>query len=198
MGRDVGGWPTLSGPHKDGGSHVGILVLPDARNQLQALGRVVANQMYARSVDRDAVASVRVGDVLDVRYDGDRWWWVWRDETRVGRLTWSLSSFDDKEWQAGLPRIDDGKLQVIRLGLNANGDVVNAGGIVYPEHDVIPPVREAVPYAEIYVPTLRARVQDGAVTATRENMPGAPRVGRRAGNVAPLPKRTLWDWLRRR
>lgn len=67
MKRPLGSWPLLSGPNKDGSSHIGIRVLPDAARQLEDRGHIVANKMYERSVDRAVVAGVRVGDVLDVR-----------------------------------------------------------------------------------------------------------------------------------
>jgi hypothetical protein len=142
---------------------------------------------------------VRVGDVLDLRFDGDRAWWVWRGEDRVGRLTWSLSTFDPRAWRdEPVPRIDEGTLQVIRLALDAGGTVVNAGGIVRPVGEPVPLVREAVPYAEVYVPTLRAKVGRSGVEVTAENAAGEPRVGTPASNMEPLPRRTLWEWLRRR
>lgn len=172
MRRPLGHWEMLSGPNKDGSTHIGIRVLPDAANQLRAAGHNLANKMYDRSVDRMAVASVRVGDVLDVRFDGDKGWWVWRDNVRLGRLTWSLNTFEAKDWRDAQPRIDDGTMQVIRLVINPDGEVVNAGGIVRRSGARIPPVRHAVPSAEISVPTLRARVgDDGTVRAAREMVP---------------------------
>lgn len=198
MGRDVSKWPTLSGPHKDGGRHVGIRVLPDARAQLTSRGFLVANKMLRSSVDVAAVRSVRIGDVFDVRFDGARAWWVWSGETKLGRLTWSLATFEPREWRGAGPRIDEGTMQVIRLGLDAHNTVINAGGIVRPVGEVIPPVREAVPYAEVYTPTLGATISGTTVTSFAENVPGAPRVGRPATNMEALPRRTLWERLRGR
>ncbi|MFF7291629.1 hypothetical protein ACFY9N_03760 [Microbacterium sp. NPDC008134] len=171
----------LSGPHKDGSTHIGVRVLPDAATQLRAANHNLVNKMYDRSVDREAVASVRVGDVLDVRFDGDRSWWAWRDEVRLGRLTWTLSNFEAKDWRDANPRIDDGTLQVIRLVIDAGGSVVNVGGIVRRRGVSIPPVKDAVPDAVVTVPTLRARVDsDGTVHIASE----AARVGR--------PQRSFW------
>lgn len=195
MSRSLGRWSLLSGPNKDGSRHIGIRVLPDAAHQLQARGHVVANKMYERSVDRDAVSNVRIGDVLDVRFDGGKGWWVWRDDVRLGRLTWSLSSFDAREWRETTPRIDEGTLQVIRLVIDAGGLVANAGGIVRPLGDPIPLVKQAVPDAQEYVPTLRAVVGvEGDVRVAKVNVSGSPRVGRQP---APLPRsrKSLWERL---
>ncbi|WP_314647583.1 hypothetical protein [uncultured Microbacterium sp.] len=198
MRKGVGPWPTLSGPNKDGGRHIGVRVLPDARAQLEARGFVVANQMYARSVDPGAVRTVRVGDVFDVRFDGDKGWWVWGGETRLGRLTWSLSSFEAKEWREGLPRIDDGTIQIVRLVLNPTGQVVNAGGIVRPRGVEVPAIEDAVPYAEVYIPTLRAKVSGTAVTVQSENVPEAPRVGSQPTRPEDVPSKSFWARVLRR
>ncbi|MGM1016688.1 MAG: hypothetical protein ACQEW8_04020 [Actinomycetota bacterium] len=155
MSRSLGRWSILSGPNKDGSRHVGIRVLPDAASQIRIQGHIVVNRMYERSIDRDAISNVRIGDIFSVRFDGDKGWWVWQDEVRLGRLTWSLSSFEAREWRDAMPRIDEGTLQVIRLVVDATGIVVNAGGIVRPLGDPIPPVKRAVPDAQEYVPTLR-------------------------------------------
>lgn len=178
MGDDAGEWPTLSGPHRDGGRHVGIRVLPEAARLLNERGFIVANKMYEKSGNEAAIASVRVGDVLDVRFDGERGWWVWRNELRLGRLTWSPSTFEHRDGQDPLPRIDDGTLQVIRLFLDARGNVVNAGGIVRPRGTPVPPVHNAVPQVDVFAPTLRAEISaDADVTVYAENLPGAPRAG---------------------
>ncbi|WP_460800088.1 hypothetical protein [Microbacterium sp. GXF0217] len=185
----------LSGPNKDGSRHIGIRVLPDAARQLEDRGYIVANRMYERSVDRGAISNARIGDVFDVRFDGAKGWWVWRDDVRLGRLTWSLSNFETREWREGMPRIDEGTLQVIRLVVDAAGLVVNAGGIVRPLGDSIPPVEKAVPEALEYVPTLRAVVGiEGDVRVNKENVDGSPRVG---GNPVPLPpsRENIWDRL---
>ncbi len=58
--------------------HIGVRVLPDATAQLRAAGYNLVNKMYERSVDREAVATIRIGDVVDVRFDGDKGWWAWR------------------------------------------------------------------------------------------------------------------------
>ncbi len=193
MGRSLGGWPTLSGPNRDGSRHVGVRVLPDARDQLVTRGFVVANQMFARSVDLSEVARVRVGDVLDVRFDVDKGWWVWRGECRLGRLTWSHSTFAWKDWrETTVPRIDDGTLQVIRLVLDERGIVRNCGGIVRPRSATVSPLDRAVPEAQVYVPTLRARITDEGVDVTSENMPGAPRVGSQPSEPAEVRSRSLW------
>jgi hypothetical protein len=198
MGKAIDPWPTLSGPNKDGGRHIGLRVLPDARAQLTARGFVVANKMYEKSVDLNAVRSVRVGDVFDVRFDGDKGWWVWREGTRLGRLTWSLLDFPSKEWRAGMTRIDDGRIQIIRLVLDASGQVVNAGGIVRVRRVEAPPIEEAVPYAEVYVPTLRARVSGTKVTVNSENVPGAPRVGSPPTKSEEVPSKSFWARMLRR
>lgn len=198
MKRGLGDWSLLSGPNKDGSRHIGIRVLPDAANQIHARGYVVANKMYERSVDRAAISNVRIGDVFDVRFDGDKGWWVWQDDVRLGRLTWSLSSFEAREWREAMQRIDEGTLQVIRLVVDATGIVVNAGGIVRPLGDHIPPVKKAVPDAQEYVPTLRAAVGvHGDVRVAKENVGGAPRVGQ---PPAPLPRsrKSIWERLARR
>ncbi|WP_224785990.1 hypothetical protein [Microbacterium caowuchunii] len=151
--------------------------------------------MYERTVDSARVTDVRVGDVLDVRYDGDRGWWVWWDETRLGRLTWSMSSFEPREWRESLPRIDEGTMQIIRLVLDENARVVNAGGIVRPLGVPIPPISQAVPAAQVYVPTLRATIgADGDVTVQAENVPGSARVGSDPSPDA-RPKKTFWSRL---
>lgn len=178
MKRRLGSWSILSGPNKDGSTHIGIRVLPGAAAQIYAQGYNLANKMYEHSVDRSAVCDVRVGDVLDVRFDGDKGWWVWRGEDRLGRLTWSLSNFEPREWRNALPRIDDGTLQVIRLIIDSSGVVINAGGIVRHRGVAVPPVKDAVPAAEVHVPTLRATVDAaGEVRVGKENLPGAVRVG---------------------
>lgn len=178
MVRDVGKWELLSGPHKNGGRHIGIRILPDAADQLRAQGFMLANKMYERGLERGEVANVRIGDVLDVRFDGEKRWYVWRGDVRLGQLTWSTTTFEERDWHAQLPRIDDGTLQVIKLGLDASGQVVNAGGIVRPRGVRVPPVKRAVPYAQVHVPTLRATVSsDGVVDVQGQNLPGAPRVG---------------------
>ncbi|WP_372983352.1 hypothetical protein [Microbacterium sp.] len=195
MKRGLGDWSLLSGPNKDGSRHIGIRVLPDAARQIHARGHIVVNKMYERSVDRGAISNARIGDVFDVRFDGDKGWWVWQDDVRLGRLTWSLSSFETREWRGGMPRIDEGTLQVIRLVVDAGGIVVNAGGIVRPLGDAIPPVKKAVPDAQEYVPTLRAVVGiEGGVRVAKENVDGSPRVGRQP---APLPRsrRSIWERL---
>ncbi|MFF3027587.1 hypothetical protein [Microbacterium sp. NPDC057944] len=197
MKRPLGSWPLLSGPNKNGSRHIGIRVLPDAARQLEERGYIVANKMYERSVDRNAISNVRIGDVFDVRFDGDKGWWAWQDDVRLGCLTWSLSSFEAREWREAMPRIDEGTLQVIRLVLDATGIVVNAGGIVRPLGDPIPPVKKAVPDAQEYVPTLRAAVGvDGDVRVAKENVGGAPRVGQ---SPAPLPRsrKSIWERLTR-
>lgn len=172
MRRPLGRWEVLSGPNKDGSTHIGIRVLPDAATQLRAVGHNLANKMYDRSVDRVAVASVRIGDVVDVRFDGDKGWWVWRNDVRLGRLTWSLINFEAKDWRDASPRIDDGTLQVIRLVIDANGAVVNAGGIVRRRGEPIPPVADAVPAAVVTARTLRATVdRDGRVKVASERTP---------------------------
>lgn len=178
MRRPLGRWELLSGPNKDGSRHIGIRVLPDAATQLRAAGQNLVNKMYDRSVDREAVASVRVGDVLEVRFDGDKGWWAWRGDTRLGRPTWTLNNFEAKHWRDAGPRIDDGTLQVIRLVVDANGAVVNAGGIVRRDGLPIPPVKDAVPDAVVTVRTLHATVgRDGTVDVSREMLP--VRKGRR-------------------
>lgn len=195
MSRSLGRWSILSGPNKDGSRHIGLRVLPDAASQIQAQGHVVANKMYERSVDRNAISNVRIGDIFGVRFDGDKGWWVWQDDVRLGRLTWSLSSFEAREWREAMPRIDEGTLQVIRLVVDAAGIVVNAGGIVRPVGDPIPPVKKAVPDAQEYVPTLRAAVGvDGEVCLTKENVNGSPRVGRQPAPLRPSRK-SIWDRL---
>jgi len=194
MGKRTSSWPTLSGPNSDGSRHVGLRVLPDARDQLQAQGFVVANKMFERSVDRAVVTSVRIGDVLDVRFDGDRAWWVWRDDVRLGKLTWSPGIFEQKAWQeAPVPRIDDGTMQVIRLILDGDGRVTNAGGIVRPRGVKVPRLEDAVPYAEVYTPTLRATVSESGVSVQAENIPGAPRVGSPPSNPEQIhwPKKSF-------
>ncbi|MEJ1090687.1 hypothetical protein [Microbacterium istanbulense] len=158
MRRALGRWEILSGPNKDGSTHIGVRVLPDATAQLRAAGYNLVNKMYERSVDREAVATIRIGDVVDVRFDGDKGWWAWRGNVRLGRLTWSLGDFEEKEWREASPRIDDGTLQVIRLVVDAGGAVVNAGGIVRRDGVPIPPLKNAVPDALVTVRTLRARV----------------------------------------
>lgn len=169
MRRPVGRWELLSGPNKDGSRHIGIRVLPDAATQLRTAGHNVVNKMYDRSVDREAVASVRVGDVLEVRFDGDKGWWAWCGDIRLGRLTWTLNNFEAKHWREASPRIDDGTLQVIRLVIDAGGAVVNAGGIVRRAGLPIPRVKEAVPAAVATVRKLRARVgPTGNVQVTSE------------------------------
>lgn len=185
----------LSGPNKDGSRHIGIRVLPDAARQLKDRGYIVANKMYERSVDRGAISNVRIGDVLDVRFDGDKGWWAWRGGDRLGRLTWSLSNFEAREWRGAMPRIDEGTLQVIRLVVDAGGTVVNAGGIVRPLGDAIPPVNNAVPDAQEYVPALRAVVgSEGDLRVTKENVDGSPRVGRQPAPLPPSHK-SIWDRL---
>lgn len=185
----------LSGPNKDGSRHIGIRVLPDAARQLEDRGYIVANKMYERSVERGLMSNIRIGDVIDVRFDGDKGWWAWRGGVRLGRLTWSLRNFESSEWREAMPRIDEGTLQVIRLVVDAGGIVVNAGGIVRPLGDAIPPVKKAVPDAQEYVPTLRAVVgSEGDVRVMKENVDGSPRVGRQP---APLPpsRKSIWDRL---
>lgn len=187
MRRPLGRWSTLSGPNKDGSIHIGVRVLPDAAAQIRAEGHNLVNKMYDRSVDREAVATVRIGDVVDVRFDGDKGWWAWRGDVRLGRLTWSLSNFDVKDWRDASPRIDDGTLQVIRLVVDESGTVVNAGGIVRHRSERIPPVKDAVPDAVATVPTLRARVGPaGNVQLTREMVPVKSR------------RKGLWSRLLRR
>ena len=184
MGKGVGRWPTLSGPTKDGSRHIGLRVLPDARAQLEARGFVVANQLVTRTVDNAHLTSVRMGDVLDVRFDGDRGWWVWRGEDRLGRLSWSASTFEQRPWRdTATPRIDDGTIQVIRLVLDVRGVVVNAGGIVRPKGERVPSLDDAVPEADVYVPSLMATIgPDADVTVTAANMPGSQRVGSKASH----------------
>lgn len=175
MRRPLGRWQVLSGPNKDGSTHVGIRILPDAATQLRAAGHNLANKMYDRSVDRAAVGSVRIGDVLEVRFDGDKGWWAWRDTVRLGRLTWTLNNFVTKEWRDAQPRIDAGTLQVLRLVIDRNGAVVNAGGIVRRVGEPIPPVTKAVPDAVLMVATLHASVGlGGTVHVTREDAPLSP------------------------
>lgn len=148
MKRGLGDWSLLSRPNKDGSRHIGIRALPDAANQIHARSFVVANKMYERSVDRGLMSNIRIGDVFDVRFDGDKGWWAWRGGVRLGRLTWSLSNIEAREWREAMPRIDEGTLQVIRLVVDAGGIVVNAAGIVRPLGDAIPPVKKAVPDAQ--------------------------------------------------
>lgn len=200
MKRRLGSWSILSGPNKDGSTHIGIRVLPDAAAQIYAQGYNLANKMYEHSVDRIAIRDVRVGDVLDVRFDGEKGWWVWRGEDRLGRLTWSLSNFEPREWRDAQPRIDEGTLQVIRLIVDPGGVVVNAGGIVRPRGVAVPPVEDAVPAAHVYVPTLRATIgATGAVRVEKENVPGAPRVGRAATPDARSSSvKRIWARLTRR
>lgn len=172
MRRPLGRWELLSGPNKDGSRHIGVRVLPDAAAQLRAAGHNLVNKMYDRSVDRKAVATARIGDILDVRFDGDKGWWAWRGDVQLGRLTWSHSSFEAKGWRDASPRIDDGTLQIIRLVVDANGTVVNAGGIVRRRGVPIPPVKDAVPASVVTVPTLHARVGPaGNVQVTNEVVP---------------------------
>lgn len=154
----------------DGSTHIGVRVLPDAATRLRTAGHNLVNKLYERSVDRAAVASVRIGDVREVRFDGDRSWWAWRDGVRVGRLTWSLNNFEAKDWRDVSPRVDDGTLQVIRLVIDAGGSVVNAGGIVRRRGVPIPPVKDTVPDAVVTVPTLRAQVDPGGTVRVASEM----------------------------
>lgn len=196
----MSGWPILSGPNKDGSRHVGMRILPEARARMAAQGFVVANKMFTRSVDISAIGGVEIGDVMDVRFDGEKGWWVWREDKRLGRLTWSLSSFEAKHWREGLPRIDDGTIQVTRVVLDAGGRVINAGGIVRPRGMRVPDLIEAVPDVAIYVPTLRATLDDAAGDALiqRENLPGAPRVGTAPEKERDVLHRRFWARLFRR
>lgn len=198
MNRPLGSWPLLSGPNKDGSIHIGIRVLPDAARQLEERGHIVANKMYERSVDLAAVTGVRIGDVLDVRFDGGKAWWVWSGDLRLGRLTWSMNTFEAREWRDAAPRIDDGSLQVVRLIVGAGGEVVNAGGIVRPISEPVPPIGDAVPEAGEYVPTLRAVIRaDGNASVSRENLSGTPRVEQRADSPR-LTRKSIWRRLTRR
>lgn len=172
MRNPVGRWPVLSGPNKDGSTHIGVRVLPDAAAQIRAQGHNLVNKMYERSVNRAEVARLRIGDVVDVRFDGDKGWWVYRGETRLGRLTWTLSSFESSSWKDTSPRIDEGTLQVIRLVLDEDRSVMNAGGIVRRTGQPIPSVADAVPKARVAVPTLHGAVgRDGSVKVTRQDLP---------------------------
>lgn len=124
---DIGEWPQLGNTHKDGGRFVGHddgLVAP-----YYAAGTPPVSKLYQSSVT-PTVRDVRIGDKLAVSFDGKHWWASWGGVT-VGRLTWTLSTEDQKPWQetpVRYPRA--GVLEVRRLLLDSEGGVVNCGGIV--------------------------------------------------------------------
>ncbi|WP_448810201.1 hypothetical protein [Agromyces bauzanensis] len=125
-------WPQLGSRHRSGNRFVG-----------RELGRVepywkagtpIVNQVVQTTVDLAAVANVGIGDVLQERFDGTAHWWLCREGVRLGRLNWSLSTFEQKPWQAApMLRVDEGDLEVTRLLLDPSGRVINCGGILRPK-----------------------------------------------------------------
>lgn len=123
-------WLQLGNVHKDGSRFVGRDLGPV--QPYADAGTPVVNKMVQATIVAD-VSGVQVGGRFGVRFDGEKHWWVVDRGTRVGRLPWSMSQFDQKPWQARpFPRIDDGTVGVTRLLLDVAGVVINFGGIVRP------------------------------------------------------------------
>lgn len=122
-------WPQLGSDHKDGSRFVGRELGPV--DPFWFAGTPIVNKMVQATVNLDAVSSVRVGDPLTLLFDGVKNWWLWRENSRLGRLSWSPGTFEPRAWKDySAVRIDDGVLEVTRLLLDGSGQVINCGGIV--------------------------------------------------------------------
>lgn len=128
--RDIGTWQQLGNKHKDGSWFVGIDL--GRVDPYADAGTPVLNKLVQATVTAD-VASVRIGDRVRIRFDGDRHWWALLGDVRLGRLPWAPSDFNLRPWQERpYPRIDDGELEVTRLLVSSADVVTNIGGIVRP------------------------------------------------------------------
>ena len=119
--RPIGAWPYRSNTHKNGDYFLGLE--PSPVQPLYDAGTPPVSILFRKSVT-SAVGEVRIGDVLPVDYDGEKYWWARTVQgDTVGRLTWSGDWYS---WPISA------SLHVQRLLLNSEGDVVNLNGYAAP------------------------------------------------------------------
>jgi hypothetical protein len=124
------GYEEISGTRKNGDRVFGVFTLQ--ATELMLRGTPAVSSLNAKTVT-PVIASVRVGDLLPVIFDGDGWY-VQRQGEIVGRLTWTAKSKGRLDPRTGTPQwdLDDGTLTVERVTVSTAGEVANLAGFVTP------------------------------------------------------------------
>ena len=124
------GYEQVGSTRKNGDRTFGVFSL--RADELMRAGTPAVSSLAVPSIE-GAIASVRVGDLLSVAFDGDGWS-VAREGVPVGRLTWTAASRGKPDPRTGTPQwdLDNGTLTVERVTVSPDGEVVNLAGFVTP------------------------------------------------------------------